>query len=183
MASKKQILANRNNALKSTGPKTADGKYWSSHNHVTHGLTSKDLVVGEDQKVFETFRDQMLHELKPNGILEEQVVFKIIDVGFRLRRIFGIESGLHNHEILTFQVNEYKTDIAKKYDNVDKREDVVVEADRSNRLLGLAFARDCFNGSAVLKLNTIEDKLFNKYFRLIKILKEMRGSNYGLEKK
>jgi len=31
MASKKQILANRNNALKSTGPKTADGKYWSSH--------------------------------------------------------------------------------------------------------------------------------------------------------
>ena len=80
-------------------------------------------------------------------------------------------------------MNEYKTDIAKKYDNVDKREDVVIEADRSNRLLGLAFARDCFNGSAVLKLNTIEDKLFNKYFRLIKILKEMRGGDYGLEKK
>ena len=31
------------------------------------------------------------------------------------------------------------------------------------RLTGLAFARDCKYGSAILKLNTIEDKL-NKYY-------------------
>ena len=101
MASYKQILANRNNALKSTGPKTPEGKYWSSHNNIKHGLTSKDLIVGEDQKSFESYRDQMLKKLNPKGILEEQVVFKIIDVGFRLRRVFGIESGMFNQEILT----------------------------------------------------------------------------------
>ena len=57
MASHKQITANRNNSLKSTGPKTPKGKYWSSHNNIKHGLTSKDLIVGEDQKSFESYRE------------------------------------------------------------------------------------------------------------------------------
>jgi len=182
MASHKQITANRNNSLKSTGPKTPEGKYWSSHNNIKHGLTSKDLIVGEDQKSFDSYRDEMLKNLNPKGILEEQVVFKIIDVGFRLRRVFGIESGMFNQEILTYQVNEYKEDIADKFDNKENISNVVISPDRSKRLLGLAFGRDSKNGSSLLKLNTIEDKLLNKYFKLLEILQKMRGGKDGLEK-
>ena len=93
MATIKQINANRKNALLSKGPKTNLGKLNSSKNSLKHGLTAKQLVIGEDLKEFEQYRDLMIEALKPEGILEEQVVFKIIDVGFRLRRIGVLKQG------------------------------------------------------------------------------------------
>ena len=121
MATLKQINANRLNSLKSTGP-SEKGKYWSSKNSIKHGLTAKNLIVGEDQAEFENYRNQMLDALKPSGIFEEQVVFKIIDVGFRLRRVFSIESGLFNQEILSHEIDEYKTKVAASFevDTADK---------------------------------------------------------------
>lgn len=181
MATLKQINANRLNSLKSTGP-SQKGKYWSSKNSIKHGLTTKNLIVGEDQAEFENYRDQMLDALKPSGIFEEQVVFKIIDVGFRLRRIFSIESGLFNQEILTHEIDEYKTKVASIFE-VNSAEGIVLNADKSSRVKGLAFARDCNHGSSLLKLNTIEDKLLNKYFKLMDIYNEMKGDGDGLEKK
>src|ERR1700761_6809000 len=46
MASQKQIEANRRNALRSTGPRTATGKSISSRNAFRHGLS----VCGEVEK-------------------------------------------------------------------------------------------------------------------------------------
>jgi len=180
MATIKQINANRKNALLSKGPKTDLGKLNSSKNSLKHGLTAKQLVIGEDLKEFEKYRDHMIEELKPEGILEEQVVFKIIDVGFRLRRIGGIEAGIYNQEILHHEIDEYKQKMAEKIEFKD--EELVQSSDRSINLKGLAFARDCKYGSAILKLNTIEDKLMNKYYRQLDILKVMQEGRYDLEK-
>ena len=180
MATIKQISANRKNALLSKGPKTDLGKLNSSKNSLKHGLTAKQLVIGENLKEFEQYRDQMIEALKPVGILEEQVVFKIIDVGFRLRRIGKIEAGIYNQEILHHEADEYKNKIAEKI--VFKEEDLVQSSDRSINLKGLAFARDCKYGSAILKLNTIEDKLMNKYYRQLDLLKMMQEERYDLEK-
>ena len=41
LISQKKLIANRRNALKSTGPKTAYGKLRSSRNAYKHGLYSK----------------------------------------------------------------------------------------------------------------------------------------------
>ena len=180
MATIKQINANKKNALLSKGPKTDLGKLNSSKNSLKHGLTAKQLVIGENLKEFEQYRDQMIEELKPVGILQEQVVFKIIDVGFRLRRIGKIEAGIYNQEILHHEADEYKNKIAEKI--VFKEEDLVQSSDRSINLKGLAFARDCKYGSAILKLNTIEDKLMNKYYRQLDLLKMMQEEKYDLEK-
>ena len=180
MATSKQINANRKNALLSKGPKTDLGKLNSSKNSLKHGLTAKQLVIGENLKEFEQYRDQMIEELKPVGILQEQVVFKIIDVGFRLRRIGKIEAGIYNQEILHHEADEYKNKIAEKI--VFKEEELVQSSDRSINLKGLAFARDCKYGSAILKLNTIEDKLMNKYYRQLDLLKMMQEERYDLEK-
>ena len=180
MATIKQINANRKNALLSKGPKTDLGKLNSSKNSLKHGLTAKQLVIGENLKEFEQYRDQMIEELKPVGILQEQVVFKIIDVGFRLRRIGKIEAGIYNQEILHHEADEYKNKIAEKI--VFKEEELVQSSDRSINLKGLAFARDCKYGSAILKLNTIEDKLMNKYYKQLDILKMMQEGRYDLEK-
>ena len=43
------------------------------------------------------------------------------------------------------------------------------------RKSGLSFARDCTEGSAILKLNTIEDKLLSKYLKLYEILKKLQN--------
>lgn len=176
MATIKQINANRKNALLSKGPKTDLGKLNSSKNSLKHGLTAKQLVIGENSKEFEQYRDLMIEALKPEGILEEQVVFKIIDVGFRLRRIGGIEAGIYNQEILHHEADEYKNNIAEKI--VFKEEgELVQSSDRSINLKGLAFARDSKYGSAILKLNTIEDKLMNKYYRQLDIIEKPLKEN------
>ena len=180
MATIKQINANKKNALLSKGPKTDLGKLNSSKNSLKHGLTAKQLVIGENLKEFEQYRDQMIEALKPVGILEEQVVFKIIDVGFRLRRIGKIEAGIYNQEILHHEADEYKNKIAEKI--VFKEEELVQSSDRCINLKGLAFARDCKYGSAILKLNTIEDKLMNKYYRQLDLLKMMQEERYDLAK-
>ena len=180
MATIKQINANRKNALLSKGPKTDLGKLNSSKNSLKHGLTAKQLVIGEDLMEFEKYRDHMIEALKPEGILEEQVVFKIIDVGFRLRRIGRIEAGIYNQEILHHEIDEYKQKMAEKIEFKDQ--ELVQSSDRSINLKGLAFARDCKYGSAILKLNTIEDKLMNKYYRQLDILKMMQEERYDLAK-
>ena len=180
MATIKQINANKKNALLSKGPKTDLGKLNSSKNSLKHGLTAKQLVIGENLKEFEQYRDQMIEALKPVGILQEQVVFKIIDVGFRLRRIGKIEAGIYNQEILHHEADDYKNKLAEKI--VFKDQELVQSSDRSINLKGLAFARDCKYGSAILKLNTIEDKLMNKYYRQLDLLKMMQEERYDLEK-
>ena len=67
MASKKQITANKNNSKKSTGPISKLGKLKSSQNAIKHGLTAKQLIIGEDISQFENYRDRMTSELKPIG--------------------------------------------------------------------------------------------------------------------
>ena len=55
MASPAQILANRNNAHRSTGPKTAEGKQAASHNATRHGLAGTQIVIpGEDATPMKT---------------------------------------------------------------------------------------------------------------------------------
>ena len=172
MASKKQIIANKNNSKKSTGPVSKLGKLKSSQNSIKHGLTSKQLIIGEDISQFENYRDRMTNELKPIGILQEEVVFKIIDTGYRLRRIGEVEAGIYNQEILHYEADDYKEVIASKIDFKDEDSNILKSSNHSVNLKGLAFARDANHGSAILKLNTIEDRLLNKYYkRKLKISK------------
>ena len=49
MATPSQILANRANALKSTGPRTSEGKDASRRNALKHGLAAETLVLPEDE--------------------------------------------------------------------------------------------------------------------------------------
>ena len=64
MATIKQINANRKNALLSRGPTSKLGKLNSSKNSLKHGLTAKQLAIGENIKEFEKYRDRMIGEAK-----------------------------------------------------------------------------------------------------------------------
>ena len=52
----KKILANRENAKRSTGPSSEVGKSWSRRNALKHGLRAENIItVGENKAEFEEF--------------------------------------------------------------------------------------------------------------------------------
>lgn len=95
MASQLQNEANRRNALKSTGPKTTEGKAIASRNAVTHGLFARMPVIpGENEGEFQTYTQRWLGDLKPVGPMEEHLAERIIGIAWRLRRAGQIEANL-----------------------------------------------------------------------------------------
>ncbi len=96
MSSDHQIAANRINAQRSTGPRTAAGKASVSSNALKHGLTGRDIVLpSENPEEFESFRMGLLSSLDPVGELEGVLAEKIVDDAWRLRRVPIFEATLH----------------------------------------------------------------------------------------
>jgi len=87
MATQAQILANRRNSEKSTGPRTAEGKAAVAKNATKHGLfTRHNVVISENQADFDAFRDDMLAELAPAGTMESILVERMVSLTWRLKR-------------------------------------------------------------------------------------------------
>jgi hypothetical protein len=95
MTSEKQAKANRENALKSTGPKTPEGKAAVSLNALRHGILSqKILFPGEDEEALRELGERLRNELQPAGELENLLVDRIIASYWRLRRLGRVETGI-----------------------------------------------------------------------------------------
>jgi hypothetical protein len=94
-ASQRRIEANRKNALSSTGPKTAEGKEASSRNAIVHGFRAKSVLLkDENPEDLLQLRASVFAELSPRGVLESEVVDRIVDTLWRLRRIPLFERAL-----------------------------------------------------------------------------------------
>jgi len=81
--------ANRLNALKSTGPKTQEGKQRSSKNSLRHGLCAEDLVLpsfGETEEDLGVFLTGFNEHYCPANPGEKAVVHEIATLSWRLRR-------------------------------------------------------------------------------------------------
>src|SRR5215204_5992229 len=92
--SQDRITANRANALKSTGPKTSEGKAASKMNAVKHGIRSREvLVAGEDHQELTALQEWFEEDLQPVGPLEVMLVGQIVATHWRLRRVLAAESG------------------------------------------------------------------------------------------
>ena len=87
MATQAQINANRKNAQKSTGPRTARGKEVVSQNAIKHGLCAKKNVIRtESQEEFDLFQNEMIVDLAPAGGMELMLAKRIVSLSWRLRR-------------------------------------------------------------------------------------------------
>jgi hypothetical protein len=95
MATEKQILANRGNAKKSTGPKTEEGKLRTSLNAMRHGLTGQvTLMPEEDRKAFKQFCDEIVASFNPATPMERQIVHSIAADNWRLNRMRAMEDNI-----------------------------------------------------------------------------------------
>ena len=93
MSTQAQIIANRNNAQKSTGPRTSQGKTAISQNAVKHGLlTRQDVITSESQADFDLYHDQMLAELAPASPMESMLAERIVSLSWRLKRVCRIQN-------------------------------------------------------------------------------------------
>lgn len=95
MASERQIAANRLNALRSSGPRSAEGKARVASNALKHGLTGKQVVLpGEDPAEFDAFRSDLIADRAPQGALEEIFAEKIVADAWRFRRALQLVAAL-----------------------------------------------------------------------------------------
>ena len=88
----RKIEANRKNAAKSTGPRTAKGKTKSRWNAQKHGLLSRRVVIEdgvgkESREEFSHLLQSLREDRQPVGTLEEMLVEKIAIEYWRLMRV------------------------------------------------------------------------------------------------
>ena len=93
MTTEAQIIANRRNAQKSTGPQTPQGKAVVSQNAVKHGLFARqDVINSESPADFELYRNKILDELKPASPMESILAERIVTLSWRLKRTGRIQN-------------------------------------------------------------------------------------------
>ncbi|MCK5127136.1 MAG: hypothetical protein KAR42_12855 [candidate division Zixibacteria bacterium] len=95
--SKRQLVANQNNAQKSTGPVTENGKKTSSKNSVKHGLYSNEIVIEspnykENKDEYDLLLSSLMHDLKPETLFQECLVRRIANCLWRSQRAIRAES-------------------------------------------------------------------------------------------
>ena len=94
-ASEARILANRANALKSTGPKTEAGKLQSRRNSLQHGLAGAGTVLlpADEAKLIER-RESWGDVLRPEDQVEVYLVERAVVHSVKLDRLSTVESAL-----------------------------------------------------------------------------------------
>jgi hypothetical protein len=98
--SQKRIEANRRNAQKSTGPRTAEGKSRSRFNGLKHGLTAAVPVIpGEDPAVYEARLEAMIASLPPRNQVELDLLGRVAGTTWSLERASRAEAAQISHRI------------------------------------------------------------------------------------
>jgi hypothetical protein len=99
MTSERQAEANRQNATKSTGPRTAAGKAVVALNGMKHGLLTREVLVqGENEADLVDFGKRLRGKLAPVCELELLLVDRIVSTAWRLRRAVAVEAALFKRE-------------------------------------------------------------------------------------
>jgi hypothetical protein len=95
MSSLQRLEANRRNALRSTGPRTEEGKQRSRLNAVRHGLTAETVVGSlEDAEDYKAFEASIISDYSPETAVARELTLRLASLLWRLRRANAIETDL-----------------------------------------------------------------------------------------
>ena len=98
--SSKRVAANQKNALKSTGPRTVEGKAASRRNSMKHGHRSKIVVAPhEDPEHFDLHFEGFHDALKPRDAVEVRIVNDVIASSWRLDRAIACDSAVVSKQV------------------------------------------------------------------------------------
>lgn len=95
MATAAQIAANRLNALRSTGPRSAEGKAVSRFNALKTGIqANSEVIPGEDPEQLEELTAAYHRQFRPATPLERSLVDALARDDWQLRRLHTVEARL-----------------------------------------------------------------------------------------
>jgi hypothetical protein len=102
LATEKQIAANRRNAAKSTGPRSAEGKARSSMNALKSGVDAEaEIIPGENPAALEELTNQYLQRWRPTTPEQRCYVDTLIRNDWVLSRLARAESDLWQYGMLS----------------------------------------------------------------------------------
>ncbi len=197
MTSEKQVQANRRNALKSTGPKTPEGKAAVRLNANKHSLRSQEVLLpGEDEEALKELDENLRAELQPVGELENQFVDGIVAAHWRLRRVRRVEAGIFAWELYgelaeraEQEARAYKsdaliemrdaletiTDEQKHQEALSKAQDMKAKQDAETATLGRTFIRDADQANAFSKLSRYETAIERSLYKALHELQRLQA--------
>jgi hypothetical protein len=94
MTTLNKASANRHNALRSPGPRTAEGRARSAKNSLAHGLYAAAVVpsAGESPEEFAQLCAAIRRDLAPEGVIEERLASRIALILWRFDRVMRYEA-------------------------------------------------------------------------------------------
>ena len=135
MATPARLAANPQNAILSTGPRTAEGKALACQNARTHGLLSRQVLLpDEDADYLAAVRQQLHAQLAPVGALETLLADDMVAAAWRLRRLHRVEA-----EVFAVERARLKSDGMES--GVGVASDVLAKLSRYETPLKRAFYR------------------------------------------
>ena len=141
MTSLRQILANRRNARKSTGPVTLEGKHRSRHNAVRHGLTAETVVGAlENEEDYRAFEAAIIADYDASSAVERELVLRLASLLWRLRRAIAIETGLFEieaNDLATFTPASQTQEESREFPNPVSGQSRLTGWERSSRPVDL----------------------------------------------
>jgi hypothetical protein len=206
MTSDRKAEANRRNALKSTGPKTPEGKAAVRLNALKHGLLSREILLpGEDEEALRELGERLRAELQPAGELENLLVDRITAAYWRLRRLGRVEAGIFAWELYQelaeraeHEARGYEshltdildklgpsfepptiTDERKHREALERAEEMRVKQNTEAATLGRTFVRDADKANAFSKLSRYETAIERQLYRALHELERRQAARQG----
>ncbi|HDL02031.1 MAG TPA: hypothetical protein ENH23_07345 [candidate division Zixibacteria bacterium] len=178
--SEKQLKANRENAKKSTGPKSSQGKIASSGNSRVHGLYTDKLILDsahlkEDKVEFELLLESLRYELDPHTLSQDYMVQKIAVCYWRSKRVIAAETAHINNQLNTITDNwRYKQLLREVVGNTigdDNITEIKKDDYIANRIGMNSIANDEF-AKLILRYELRLERQLTRCYRLFYQLKE-----------
>ena len=177
MATEAQIKANKKNSKKSTGPKTAKGKRTVSQNAVRHGFFMRDSVIwDEDQAALDRYREAMLAEMAPVGVMESSVAERAVSLSWRLRRAERMQDQAVKMQIRSDRLDLFFRKVQWWYrdDNGLKQEEAEPRDDHMT--YGRAARNDVASFGVFNKLLLYERRIENSMHKTMKELGKLQAA-------
>ncbi len=155
----KRKETSRLNALKSTGPKTPEGKRRSAFNSVTHAAYVQEFILdGEELSHFQLLMDAHVDSWRPTNPIEETFVFEMVTTLWRFRRQAPAESNL-----VKIQMQRMLPEVTEKFDYISP-----------SGLYALAVVELQEHGDALNQIARQGRRLLTQYEKLTQQLLTMR---------
>jgi hypothetical protein len=165
MVTTEQVQANRNNARRSTGPRTAEGKARSSQNALKHGLRAQATVLpGENIDDFHFLVAELENQFQPQSAVEWTLLRQLADAEWRMRRVPQIEAGV-------FAENLHD---ARRHYEAHPNQLPGDPEQAELYMIGAMAGGDAARSDTLSKLSRYEARLSHRYFKALEHLEQLQ---------